>query len=269
MNDLVKLLANNAELMKLVYGDLLQPGVRNVGKALATVLDSANTLLLPLRLVNEKTDALFKHHMEEFRKSLEGKPPIEIVEIPAEIGIPILERFTYVSDETCSELFHNLLSASAQKNSANKAHPSFIAVIDQMCPDEAKMLKELAYGKPSYIPHVSAEFRFKPTGAFSDMFGKLTGLERRISLQFPENVALYFENLIKLGLLKDNENRHWHGSDQLYHGLEKLYSDILTNIREAGDAEREYRVYWGYYSQTHYGELFLDAAGRKAETPKN
>lgn len=41
-------------ILPQVYMDLAQPGVKAVGQALGTVLELSSTILLPLKLMNEK-----------------------------------------------------------------------------------------------------------------------------------------------------------------------------------------------------------------------
>ena len=51
---------SDEKVLRLFYHDFAQPGVRQVGKALSTVLGLGNTALLPVKLVNDKALALYK-----------------------------------------------------------------------------------------------------------------------------------------------------------------------------------------------------------------
>ncbi|MBK9334819.1 MAG: hypothetical protein IPM96_21070 [Ignavibacteria bacterium] len=64
----MSLIKDTSKLVSQIYEDLAQPGVKQVGIALESVLGLSNTLLLPLRLINEKSNEIFKANMNKFRK---------------------------------------------------------------------------------------------------------------------------------------------------------------------------------------------------------
>ncbi|MGB1251422.1 MAG: Abi-alpha family protein, partial [Candidatus Promineifilaceae bacterium] len=131
------------KLVELSYNDLLQPAFRQIGSAAGTVLGLCNSALLPIKLLNAKTDAVFKANVRKLEAQVELIPEEKRVQIPPEIGVPILDRLTYVSNETLSDLFVNLLSSASSTDMFSTAHPSFIHVIDKLTPDEARILKHL------------------------------------------------------------------------------------------------------------------------------
>jgi hypothetical protein len=139
----ISALLKNPEILKMIYEDALQPSVKNIGKALGTVFQVGNTVLLPLQLLNEKTRILFKKHMDEYKKRLENKTEDEICEVPSEIGNPIIEKLTYVRDENISSMFISLLTNASLYEKSNKAHPYFISIVNSITPDEAILLKNI------------------------------------------------------------------------------------------------------------------------------
>ena len=100
----------NPDILKIIYQDLAQPSVKKVGIALGTVFGLSNTLLLPIKLLNERTKLLFQNNMERYKIKLNEIPEDIICEVPPEIGIPVIEKLTYIQDINISELYINLLA---------------------------------------------------------------------------------------------------------------------------------------------------------------
>jgi len=53
------------------YKGLSKPGVIKVVKPLSTVLDLTNTILLPFKLLNEKTRITFEHNLRTYKQRIE------------------------------------------------------------------------------------------------------------------------------------------------------------------------------------------------------
>lgn len=51
-----------------IYGDIARPGVRQVGKALETVIGLGNTILWPIALANEHSRMALENNLERYRK---------------------------------------------------------------------------------------------------------------------------------------------------------------------------------------------------------
>src|SRR5579871_1872102 len=83
------------KLLNSLYKDLAEKGISKVGEALGTVLDLSNSVLLPIKLLNEKTKIIFQENINKYRRRIESIPDEKICEVPPEIGIPILDKLTY------------------------------------------------------------------------------------------------------------------------------------------------------------------------------
>lgn len=152
MDDLLKEIAQSPAVIKEVYGDLAKPGVQQVGKALSTIIGLGNTMLWPLALMNEKAKIALESNLERYRNKLKDTLPDEVCEVPPEIGVPIAEKLSYVTNEELSEMYTELLANASQINKANVAHPSFVNVINNISPDEAILIKSIKgnAGHPIY-----------------------------------------------------------------------------------------------------------------------
>ena len=211
-------------LLKVIYGDLAKPGVEQVGKALGTVLGLGNTILWPLTILNERAKIALEKNLEKYRRQLDGKD--KIVEVPPEVGVPVLERLAYVTDEELSDLYINLLVKASMADTVHFAHPSFVHLINNLSPDEAKLLKE--FRTRNSVPFVAAEALAKDSpeslGAVSATIADcLTGLESRIPLSFEQNMVAYFSNFEGLGIMAIRRGIVI-ANPSLYEDLQKFYS---------------------------------------------
>lgn len=272
---ITKALVNiDAKILTLAYKDLAQPGVRQVGKALSTVLGLGNTVLLPFKLLNDKAQLLFASHMEEYRKRLEDVPTEKIVEVAPEIGVPIMDRLERTINPKLSELYINLLASASVSDTTALAHPRFVLIIESITPDEAKILEWFDEAKPM-LPYISALAQEKQDAEnasrsrpVTTVLDKTTILSCSDYLTLPSNASLYLNNLTALGLLSIEEKRGPAKSDD----LDLLHEHYRSTIREQGKrfaAANELPfahvvTTHGYFELTELGKSFMQACRTQA-----
>ncbi len=100
---LLKEAAQIPALLKEIYGDLAKPGVSQVGKALGSVLGLGNTILWPVTLLNERARIALEKNLEKYREQIKDIPNEELTEVPPELGVPIVEKLSYVTNEELSK----------------------------------------------------------------------------------------------------------------------------------------------------------------------
>lgn len=254
-------IGNTPGLLKEIYGDLAKPGVTQVGKALSTVLGLSNTLLLPLTLINEKARMVTEHNLEKYRKQLESVQLEQIASVPPEIGVPVTEKLTYVTDEIISDLYVNLLAKASTIGNAQQAHPSFFHLIDSLSPDEALLIKELR--KTGDLAFIEVRMIVdKATNAYFTVLPSLrTGVEHQVKLLFPNNCDAYFSNLSGLGVLNIRYDIRL-AADELYKRLKQIYDSEINAIQLDHDKQL-LKVVEGKIEITPYGHMFINACGTK------
>jgi hypothetical protein len=256
---LVAAVNQSGQVLQQVYTDLAQPGVRKVGLALETVLELSNTILLPLKLVNERSKLIFQKNMNNYQKKIESVPENDIVPVPPELGIPIIEKFTYVTNEEISELFSRLLATASNSKTAHLGHPGFIRIIENLSVDEAKII-EFLINSPGPIPHVSIRIADK-NHSYKIATTNMTGIEKKLNLTFPDNDGLYLDNLVSLGILHLYTDKTV-SNKQLYLDLEEIYSFMRDEVVEKyKDDENTENVYFhhGAYDITTFGYSFFES----------
>lgn len=206
------------KLQKEIYGDLLKPGIAQVGKAIGTLIGVGNAILLPLRIMNGSADLFEKVAIQKLAEKLSKIPQEKIIEISPEIGIPILDKLSFTKDENLQNLFVNLLASAAYYERARYAHPGFVKIIESISPDEAKVLKTLAENP---YPGCVSIIRSNEKGLQILQSALIAPPE---GCSFPENISAYVSNLCGLGLIEVDHLRWEEG--------EEYYRDVMNYVRK-------------------------------------
>ena len=250
-------------LLKEIYIDALKPGVSQVGKALETVLGLGNTILLPLYLLNERARLIVKKNLETYRETLKDFPEAEIVAVSPEVGVPIVEKLSYVSDDELSNLYITLLSKASTAPTAGLAHPSFVHIINSLCPDEAVLLKVIRARR--VLPFVTTTLK-KPDRTFHVVKDICTEVEDEIQFTFVDNFEAYLSNLTGHGIITIRRDVHV--------GDRAVYEKLEGSLRQQAEEREWYKTRpkdWtldflkGKIEITPFGHLFLEACLKKLQ----
>ena len=257
--DLINQIAKSPAILKEIYGDLAKPGAQQAGKALSTIIGLGNTMLWPVALLNEKAKISLENNLEKYRKKLEEVPEEDISEAPPEVGVPIAEKLSYVSNEELSEMYTELLAKASQKSQANLAHPSFVNVINNISPDEAILLKSIRR-MPS-LPFVEVQWKLKTKNEWQTLNPMLMGLTCLNQLQHPNNVHAYISNLEGLGIFHIRQDVFMVG-ENIYEPLEDYAKQAYSNL-EGQVEDRTITFKRGKIEITSFARLLLDACFSK------
>ena len=242
------------DFLREIYGDAAKPGAKQVGKALETVFAFSNTLLLPIAFANERA-RVFRKHMEKYRARLKDTPVEDVCEVAPEIGVPITEKLTYITNEELSNMFVELLAKASQIQHASVAHPSFVNIINNISPDEALLLRSSKDAKG--IPFVEARFAKTTNREYYVLDPLAVTIEDFGDLAYPGNIPAYFSNLEGLGLVETRTDR--------VIAIENIYEPIEADIMERHSAsirrfgDRKIEFHRGSIVFTEFGILFLRA----------
>jgi hypothetical protein len=249
-----------------VYGDLARPGVQQVGIALSTVLGLGNTILWPLQLANESAKIALVSNLERLRERLERVKPEHVTPVVPEVGVPVAEKLAYVADPELSQLFVSLLGSAADQRAQSYVHPAFVHVLSCLTPDEARTLKWLRdkRGIAAVRGIIDDDLlcRADPLGEYE------ADQEYLALLAAPENVTVYLNNLIGLGILEDVD---FFGPDT-HVEFEDLEESATKRFKAERDEtwtqalEEEYprvRLEFRrcYFVPTSFGHLLIQACG--------
>lgn len=250
--------SNFFDMFKLVYPDTLQPVARDIGQGLSTILRFILIPLQWLKFADEGVRLKFKDRLEKVANALNNIPEEERIEAPSSIAAPVVEKLAIESDEDISELFINLLTNASSSKTVHLAHPSFVNCISSISNDEAKLL--LLFRELAPIPFLKIRMAFDSVNGIIKT-PMLTGIEDRTTLTYPENLPVYFENMIGLGILRIPTGKLTNDT-KYYRPIEEMYEIARNEIYLKGHEDgKRYNVVFvpGYLQVTEYGCLFIGA----------
>ena len=193
--------------------------------------------------------------MEKYRARMQDTPIEDTCEVAPEIGVPIAEKLTYVTNEDLSKMYVELLAKASQVQHANVAHLSFVNIINNISPDEGIILESLK--NVLKVPFI--EVRLKKIGKSEYIVAQplLLELSCLADLAYPNNVAAYFSNLDGLGVLNVRTSV-WLSDDSFYEPLEThARNEFSGTVGQFSDRELTFQR--GKIEITPFGKLFLCA----------
>lgn len=258
MKDLINLAKDAPQVFSMFYKDLAQPAVKKVGVALGSVAEFCTLWHLPVQLINEKVKLNMEKRMNEVKDKIDPIPQDKLCEIAPEIGVPILEKLSYTTNDEIADLFTTLLSKAASTDTVDQAHPSFIQLLERISVDEARIIKYLSL--QPHIPYITYKLYLKDQEGEKEILKKGTLIPFCVDLTFPENINSYLENLSSTGIIKD----------KLGYVLlqEEYYNELLSKYnRERSKAlhfnpnfhKDSIETQKSYFEITSFGRLFINA----------
>lgn len=244
-------------ILPQVYTDLAQPGVKAVGQALGTVLELSSTILLPLKLINEKAKLLFAKRMNEYKEKIESIPEEKRTTVAPELGTPILDKLTYTTNDEIARLFTNLLTNASNEDRANLAHPSFVSMIERLSSDEARILN--AMQKSDDILY--CDFDGTLADGYEPILKHVTALQKYVTLKHPKNELAYLSNLESMGILKDSFPKE-KVDEPLYAEIMELHRINQIGKQFVPSKYRDAMLTRSFYSVTPFGRMFIEACTR-------
>lgn len=256
-NELIGLVKDTPQILLTIYGDLAQPSVKKVGIALETVFEFSTSLLLPVKLLNEKFKLNFEKRLNDYKEKIEQIPEEKICEVNPQIGTPLLEKLSYTTNDEIASLFTNLLAKASSTDTVNLAHPAFVQLIERLSVDEARIIKYLL--DKDIIPCISFRAHMNENKGFTEILRNGTLLQFEIELLFPQNIKTYLDNLTSMGILDAS------------HGLIKKDENLYNPIYEKYNYESVNESYLktgvfnkitkekSYYQITDFGKAFIIA----------
>lgn len=220
-----------AELAKAVpiYQDAIQPAAKEASKSLHLVVRAVNAALTPIEGFVWGVEKIRDFVREKVASKLDNVPPEEVQQPKAHVAVPAIEALRYTGEESdLAELYANLLATSMDKATAYRAHPSFVDMIKNMCPDEARIMKFLASGASQ--PLINLRMNLKEGGGFVLTHRHLSLIGLKASCEHPPLTANYLDNLERLGLVEIQKTQRIK-ADEPYTEIEE-YPQVKKIIEE-------------------------------------
>ena len=187
-----------------VYKDVLRPVVKPIGDILGFL---PRTLKLTLSgwekwLINGEES--LKLTAEAIKEKVQKIPEEKLVEPEPYVAIPAIQQISYCQNNgDLRDLYANLLTASMNIDKKWQVHPSFVDIIKQLTPDEAKIIKSIPSYKNNIMPAIDVKLMHKDqsTNGHQLYITNFTTFGLDI-IENKENICSYIDNLIRLKILE-------------------------------------------------------------------
>lgn len=245
-------------VLKAGYDDLLHPAAQRAGDLLGRAVDVA---LSPIGGVVWGFEQIRDHVREAIRRKLHGVPPERIVSPAPTLAGPVLEALRFAgSVEELREMYTSLLARALDRDTAHLAHPSFVAVIQGLSPDEAKLLAYWKHSDRDSFTVVDVRRISRDGQTLTSILLHFSQVGRLAGCRHVDLTPNYLENLQRHGLI---ELPGWtlagETSSSEYESL--LGEPIVVAARAKAESVPGARVDYDQRCArlTHFGEQFLNA----------
>ncbi|ENI8081898.1 TPA: DUF4393 domain-containing protein [Vibrio vulnificus] len=252
-----------------VYQDLVQPAAIEMGKNIHTVSKVVTVALAPVRGLVWGFERIESYLSQSLTKKLEKTPDSEVDVPPTNIAGPVFEAMRFTSEDAeLQNMFANLLANSMDRSTKSNAHPAFVEILKNINSDEAKILKfisENRKGSGVSIPVVDQAAFYPKRNGVTVIHPLISAITYHAGCNYPELVATYLSNLIRLGVFTVSDNHLV--KDGIYDQVEQL--DIyhankldIENMQQHLNEPVNYRSLRRSISLTRFGKDLLDIAVR-------
>lgn len=187
-----------------VYDDILHPALSEVGHTLQGLVKVS---LAPISAIVWGYDKISSYLDEAIPQYFKNKKISEekIISPDPAIAVPTIEAMRYTNKGILRQMYVDILGASMNKDTADFIHPSFVEVIKQLTPDEAKIIKELPH-KGLHEPLMNIKVEKKNVKGTFVIYRNCGILGYECGCVFPNKISLYVDNLKRLALVEVPEN---------------------------------------------------------------
>lgn len=239
-----------------VYQDAVQPAAKEIGKSLETVAKAINLALAPIGALVWGYDKICEFVTIRVSEKLKNVPEENIISPPIEVAGPTLEALRYTGhNQNLRELYANLLATSMDKATIHLAHPGYVEVLRNLTSDEAILLRlfEEEQGFPLIDIHAISK---DGDDSYTVVTTNYSHLHKGVTLQRPDLVPTYLDNLCRLGILEIPVGITL-TSTGLYEPLENdseldVFKSIVDGLGKTLDFNRK------YVECTMYGKYFIE-----------
>ncbi|MFD2610757.1 DUF4393 domain-containing protein [Deinococcus taklimakanensis] len=250
-----------AQLVKEVpvYQDAVQPAAQQLGRGLGGLLAY---MMLPLQKLGIKAEVNIAQFKKEYEDKLIEIPNDKLIPPDPIIMGPALQALTYtVQEPLLRKMFVNLLAAASNADSSDKAHPSFVEIIKQLKPVEAKLVD--IFRDEVRLPMLTISRADKNGGMTAVQY---TLIEAALAGDSLLDYSVELDNLERLKIINiktdssfTNENKYdkiVSALLQIFPHLVKYEYEVYRNFQE-GEFRGVYRL--GIIEITKFGQDFISA----------
>lgn len=249
-----KAVDESSGVLKELYTDIAHPVLKPTGEILSMFPRTLKAFLSGWDkwLINrEESLKLTARAIEAKLSNIEES---KICEPEPYVAIPAIQQLCICqnSDEL-RDMYANLLATSMIIDQKYKVHPSFVEIIKQLNPDEAKFLRSFNGRKLFPLVDVRLQSPLKD-GSYNDLRRNVTYQGYDV-VENKDKIGSYLDNLNRLGIITIEDSHLI--DDHLYDSTIKYIEDTMFVPEITSDGwKRIYRKH--LFELTDFGKLFID-----------
>lgn len=213
--------------------------------------------LSPLSNLVWDYDKIQAEFMPELKKKLSNISIENIITPDLTIAGPAVEAIRFSGHKPeLRKLYAKLLATSMDKSISYLSHPSFVEIIKQITPDEAKLIKYFSI--TSILPIVSIQAEHINDYSSVILVRHYSHFGLKAGCEYQDLITNYLDNLSRLELIKIK-------TDTSYKN-EKYYDEFNTDVflmdylkRPQIDPDYTYKLLKGNVALTDFGVQFIKA----------
>ena len=211
------------------------PIVKPVGEVLGFLPQTLMTTLCEWRKWLINGEESLKLTADAIEAKVKAIPENKLVEPEPYVAIPAIQQISYCQNsDVLRDLYANLLVASMNADTKWEVHPSYVDIIKQLNPDEAKYLKSLPNQILILHPLIDVNFSIgNKTRGTNPIISNFTDYNID-KLEHPEYICSYIDNLVRLNLIEIPAEQ-WLTDANLYKSLET--HPLIQNPINIGNGE--------------------------------
>lgn len=183
-----------------IYQDAIQPAAKEVGKTFEVVAKAVNMAITPLTAMVWGYEQIKDFVDTRVSEKLSDTPEEEIISPEAHVAGPALEALKYSGAvEELRELYANLIASSMDSKTQAHSHPSFVEIIKQLSPKDAKILGY--FSTTGSEPALRIRNDIKDGRGGVDAIRHFTLVGEKTGCSEPHNCSASLDNLQRLGLV--------------------------------------------------------------------
>lgn len=208
MNEISEIVKSAPKVIEEAYSDGVSDTLQEASKIGVDALKTIRLMLFPLQFGAMAQDRLAKY----IAKSIDSVSPEDRIEPAESLAFPLADKLRFQEEGSLlTEAYLNLLSRAMDRERVGEAHPAFVNIISQLCPDEILLLNQIgksdyllvymldglvdAYSKTAVADYVDALNIEEKTKELLNKYA----FERN-SIAQPELLTTFLEHIVSLGL---------------------------------------------------------------------
>ena len=226
-----------------------------------TGLSAVDAMQMAITMFREYYPQLKQEALQDVEQmvaeKLKSVPPEQIVPPSPRIAVPTLQNVSITEETEIRRIYANLLANSMNEVVKNGVHPSFVDIVKQLSPDEAKILGRFSIMK--VVPTITLRYE-NDKGAGKDIIRSFSDIGELAGCEHPLDINKYFNNLVRLGLVERAPALSALTDKSLYETLKKHphIVSMANKIHFQNDEFNKINYKESYIFLTDFGKTFCE-----------